>query len=283
MSINSITSKIDRLEREIANLEKQKSGETDKEVRISKNIDSLATQASKSKSPSTIKSKLNQIRSKESELAKIEKKKANFSKKIADKNKQIRKYKIDLGKEQEKERKRIKREQLEFQEKLSRELENHKKLASESLTLRENDSVDASKKHDAFISHASEDKEDFVRPLAEALQNDGVKVWYDEFELKWGDSLRRSIDLGLANSTYGIVILSDSFFKKNWTQYELDGLVDREMNGIKVILPIWHKVTKDEVQKFSPSLANKKALNSSIYSINEIAEELKKLLVQPDL
>ncbi len=282
MSINSITSNIDRLEREIANLEKQKSGETDKEVRISKNIDSLATQASKSKSPSTIKSKLNQIRSKESELAKIEKKKADLSKKIADKNKQLRKYKIDLGKEQEKERKRIKREQLEFQEKLSRKLENHKKLASESLTLRENDSVDASKKYDVFISHASEDKEDFVRPLAETLQNDGVNVWYDEFELKWGDSLRRSIDLGLANSTYGIVILSDSFFKKNWTQYELDGLVDREMNGIKVILPIWHKVTKDEVQKFSPSLANKKALNSSIYSINEIAEELKKLLVQPD-
>jgi hypothetical protein len=48
-----------------------------------------------------------------------------------------------------------------------------------------------------FISHASEDKEDFVRPLAETLQQLGVKVWYDEFTLKVGDSLRRKIDSGL--------------------------------------------------------------------------------------
>ncbi|MGB3142526.1 MAG: toll/interleukin-1 receptor domain-containing protein, partial [Maribacter sp.] len=107
-----------------------------------------------------------------------------------------------------------------------------------------------------------------------------IKVWYDEFELKLGDSLRRSIDKGLINSKYGIVVLSTSFFKRNWTQYELDGFVNREMNGMKVILPIWHKVSKDEVQKFSPSLADKVALNSSVYSIKEIAEEINTLLKQ---
>lgn len=279
MSINTVTSNIDRLEREIANLEKQKSSETDKELRISRNIDSLASQVSKSTSTSSAQSKIRQIRTKESELARIEKKKADLSKKIADKNKQLRKYKTDLGKEQEEERKRIEREQLNFQKNLSRAIENQKRMASENINLLKEDSLTTIKKYDVFISHASEDKEYFVRPLAEELQNQGIKVWYDEFELKWGDSLRRSIDKGLANSTYGIVILSDSFFKKEWTQYELDGLVDREMNGVKVILPIWHKVTKDEVQKYSPSLANKKALNSSIFNIKEIAEELKNLLV----
>lgn len=279
MGFSTITSKINRLEKDIANLEKQKSNETDKEVRINKNIDSLASQASKSKSSSTLKSKLNQIRSKETELAKIEKKKADLSKKIADKNKQLKKYQIDLSKEKEKERKRIEREQLDFQKKLSSELKNQKRMTSENINLRKEEPVTLSKKYDVFISHASEDKEDFVRPLAEELQNQGIDVWYDEFELKWGDKLRRSIDHGLANSTYGIVVFSDSFFKKEWPQYELDGLVDREMNGIKVILPIWHKVTKDEVQKYSPSLANKLALNSSIYSIKKIAEELKELLV----
>jgi hypothetical protein len=134
------------------------------------------------------------------------------------------------------------------------------------------------KEYDVFISHSSADKNDFVRPLATELQNLGIKVWYDEFELKMGDSLRRSIDQGLINSRYGIVVLSSSFFKRDWTNYELDGFVNKEMNGMKVILPIWHKVSKDEVQKFSLSLADKVALNSSIYSVKEIAEEINELI-----
>jgi len=132
--------------------------------------------------------------------------------------------------------------------------------------------------YDVFISHSSEDKNDFVRPLANELKKIGVKVWYDEFELKIGDSLRKSIDKGLINSKYGIVILSTSFFNRNWTQYELNGFINREMSGSNIILPIWHKVSKDEVQNFSPSLADKVALNSSIHSIKEIAREIQKII-----
>ena len=72
----------------------------------------------------------------------------------------------------------------------------------------------SNKKWDVFISHASEDKEDFVRPLAEKLQKCGVKVWYDEFELKMGDSLSDSINRGLQESKYGIIVLSQAFFEK---------------------------------------------------------------------
>src|ERR1051325_3140270 len=75
--------------------------------------------------------------------------------------------------------------------------------------------------YDAFICHASEDKDDLVRPLAEGLMKLGHKIWYDEFQLRVGDSLRRSIDKGLARSRFGIVVLSPSFFAKNWPQYEL--------------------------------------------------------------
>jgi hypothetical protein len=137
----------------------------------------------------------------------------------------------------------------------------------------------SSKKFDFFISHASEDKDSFVRPLADKLTEKGIDVWYDEFQLKIGDSLRRSIDQGLINSKFAIVVLSASFFKKNWTQYELDGLVTKEMNGVKVILPIWHKVSKDEVVSYSPSLADKMALNSSLMSLDEITKELIDLIV----
>ena len=89
---------------------------------------------------------------------------------------------------------------------------------------------------DAFISHASEDKGEVVRPLAEALRSKGLSVWYDEFELKIGDSLRRKIDKGLANSRFGIVVLSQSFFKKGWPNYELDGLVTRAVTGEQILL-----------------------------------------------
>ncbi len=121
-------------------------------------------------------------------------------------------------------------------------------------------------------------KEELVRPLAEQLKGAGFSVWYDEFELVVGDSLRRSIDRGLANSRFGIVVLSPAFFSKNWPQYELDGLVAKEMIGGKVILPLWHKVSKNEVIKYSPTLADKVALNTAIYTIDELVEELKKAL-----
>lgn len=129
------------------------------------------------------------------------------------------------------------------------------------------------KGYDVFISHATEDK-DFVRDLAEILRGSGVKVWYDEYELKVGDSLRQKIDDGLARSKFGAVVLSPSFFQKNWTQYELDGLTARQMSGERVILPIWYRLTKDELLKYAPSLADIVALNSSIQTREEIAAEI---------
>jgi hypothetical protein len=67
---------------------------------------------------------------------------------------------------------------------------------------------------DVFICHASEDKDNFARPLAEGLRREGLSVWFDEFTLKVGDSLRRSIDHGLGYSRFGVVVLSPAFFAK---------------------------------------------------------------------
>ena len=115
---------------------------------------------------------------------------------------------------------------------------------------------------DIFISHATEDQEQIARPLTEALQREGLKIWYAEFSLTLGDSLRRSIDRGLACSRYGVVILSPSFFQKEWTQKELDGLVSREVDGEKRILPIWHQVERDDIARFSPMLADRLGIST---------------------
>lgn len=129
--------------------------------------------------------------------------------------------------------------------------------------------------YDVFISHATEDKDELVRPLAEALRKRGLGVWYDEFELKLGASLRQGIDRGIANSRFGIVVLSTAFFAKNWTNYELNGLVAREMHdGKQLVLPLWHNISKSEVIAASPSLADKVALRTAEHTIEEIADEV---------
>ena len=143
------------------------------------------------------------------------------------------------------------------------------KLATEAIRK----SISSPKKWDVFISHASEDKEQLVRPLAQALTAKGIGVWYDEFSLKMGDSLRSSIDYGLANSRYGVVVLSKSFFLKHWPQQELNGLSSKELNGKKVILPIWHKVNADDVREFSPIMADRLA-SSSDAGIDKLVNDI---------
>jgi hypothetical protein len=132
--------------------------------------------------------------------------------------------------------------------------------------------------YDVFISHASEDKEELVRSLASSLINQGLTVWYDEMTLRIGDSLRQKIDIGLTNSRVGLVVLSPSFIKKGWTNYELDGIVTRTVSGEQVLLPIWHNITKQQVVDFSPSLADKVARSTATHTIDEIALEIAELL-----
>jgi hypothetical protein len=122
---------------------------------------------------------------------------------------------------------------------------------------------DSSYEWDVFISHASEDKDTFVRGLVSNLESAGVKVWYDEFTLKLGDRLRQSIDKGLAKSRYGVVVLSVNFFNKQWPQDELNGLAVRERNGEKVILPVWLDVDERYVASYSPTLADRVATKTS--------------------
>ena len=134
---------------------------------------------------------------------------------------------------------------------------------------------------DVFISHTSDDKAEVVRPLAIAIQGAGLSVWYDEFELRIGDSLRRKIDEGLKSSRFGVVILSRAFFGRGWPEYELDGFVTRAVSGEQILLPIWHGVTKREVTDYSPSLADRIARNTLTHTVEEIAAEIVDVIRNP--
>jgi Leucine-rich repeat (LRR) protein len=119
------------------------------------------------------------------------------------------------------------------------------------------------KQWDVFISHASEDKESVAAPLADILRRAGLRVWLDRQEITLGDSIRAKIDEGLSQSRFGVILLSPDFLRKTWTQRELGGLMSIEDEGVKVILPVWHHVTKADLARFSPMLADRAAADTS--------------------
>jgi TIR domain len=126
-----------------------------------------------------------------------------------------------------------------------------------------------------FISHATEDKQVVARPLAKQLQENGLRIWFDEFTLTVGDSLRQSIDKGLAESRFGIVVVSPAFLNKHWPQQELNGLAAREVGGAKVILPVWYNISAAEIHKQSPMLADRLAVLWKMGLENVVGELLR--------
>lgn len=290
MSISNTLSSINQTTKEITRLEKSLLDETKKEADIAKKINNTKKSITKSTSASTVNTKLRQIGRYEEDLIRVLNKKTDIAKKIAQKREKLNSSNQKLQKEEQEESKRKQKEQEKNQKKvqqnyedrideLTTQIKNNISSNIGEVGINKLEETKFEEKHDVFISHASEDKESFVRELADILVKDyDIKVWYDELSIKWGDSLRKSIDKGLKSSKFGIVVISKSFIKKGWTNYELDGLFQKEMTYGKTILPIWHDITKDEVQDFSPSLAGRKALNTSMYTTKEVAEELKNIL-----
>ena len=119
------------------------------------------------------------------------------------------------------------------------------------------------KKWDIFISHASEDKNAVAIPLARLLEEAGLKVWLDQHELTLGDSLRGKINEGLAQSRYGVVILSKAFLAKDWPVNELNSLLAMEEAGHKVMLPVCHEIERAELIAAAPLIADRLAARTS--------------------
>lgn len=284
MSIKSRQNEVARLRRELAKLRGQDANEAKKEAGIAKNAEQASRSLTSTRSKSSARMYSQKLVRLTDDACKVQAKRADLGKKIADKVARLHQAEQSLAKEEDRERKKIivaekkrEREQLEHQRKLTRELTLRSPATKSPISFSQI-TPSAPKAHDAFICHASEDKEDFVRPLAEALQAEGFDIWYDEFALTVGDSLRQNIDRGLASSRFGIVVLSSAFFAKNWPQYELNGLVAKEMEGRKVVLPIWHKVSRDEVMEFSPPLVDKVAINTAISSLSKVVAQLSEVL-----
>ncbi|WP_244092936.1 toll/interleukin-1 receptor domain-containing protein [Blautia glucerasea] len=268
LSISQIESKIKSLQSEITRLNKAYTDEAKKECGYLTSASRTQKSITKNTSPSMLKTKLKSISSDSEKAEKSRKKQAELQEKAAKKKTELAKQQALLQKEQDK----------VFQEMTKRQneaLNNQRKLVEETEKMQEEIGT---KEYDFFISHAWEDKETVAKPLADALIAKGAKVWLDKYAMQVGDSLRQSIDDGLVHSRYGIVVLSEIYFKKFWTGKELNGLFAKQEEGRKVILPVWHNVSKDTVKQYSPILADMVALKTADFTIDELAEQFIQLI-----
>lgn len=273
--------KINRLDKDIADIEKKIAAESKIEADKSSKIAAIQRSITKNMSISSLNLKQRQMSNYNREMNTAQVRRADLQKKLADKRAERARYSIELQKAVTKENKQNELNQKKLQEQYEqrvRELTEALQNATMTQTTPhslydENDITE----YDVFISHASEDKELFVNDLVQALINRGIKVWYDSQNIEWGDSLRTKIDNGLRNASFGIVVLSNNFISKGWTRYELEGLFNIEMTKGKTILPIWHNITKQQVMDFSPTLAGRMALTSAAMTPDEMADEFVKM------
>jgi hypothetical protein len=133
-----------------------------------------------------------------------------------------------------------------------------------------------SKNFHAFLSYAGEDRS-FVDQLAGALKARGFNIWHADSVLEPGDKLLESIERGLRDSSYGILLISPDYLRKGWTRYEMDILIRQHIEHGKRLFPIWHKVEKQELEARSPGLAGIFALRSDL-GFQAIVNRMSKFL-----
>ncbi|HDK27042.1 MAG TPA: toll/interleukin-1 receptor domain-containing protein [Candidatus Atribacteria bacterium] len=115
---------------------------------------------------------------------------------------------------------------------------------------------------DVFLCHAGEDKNEYIIPLKDAMDNENITTWLDGVHIEWGDSITKKVNEGLRISKYVVVFFSKNFFNKNWPERELNSVLNQmASSGKKRILPI--AVTKNllnEVKDKYPLLNDVKFL-----------------------
>lgn len=104
---------------------------------------------------------------------------------------------------------------------------------------------------DVFLCHASEDKEEYAKPLYNKLMNNSISTWYDEGEIIWGDSITDKIQEGIKLSRFAIICFSKNFLKKNWVNSEFRNLYQRQQTeGRKIILPLILNSKEDMLERY---------------------------------
>ncbi|MCJ2184546.1 TIR domain-containing protein [Novosphingobium sp. 1949] len=287
MSLTTDRSTVSRIQKDINDLQRKQAEEMKKVATATKKMNAAMASASRASSPSSAKTYLGTAEREAKNIDSAQEKSARYGADIAKKMSDLSQAQQRVLKGEEQERKKTgdlyEKQRKADEAALKRLADDNRALSKDIASLRtqmtaaieaqasrtrpfvvENGEGRESP-YDFFISHAWKDKEDFVNGLVSAAKDAGLDVWDDQSAISWGDSIRQKIDDGLRRAFFGVVVLSPSFFERPWTQYELDGIVQRDLSGAGRLLPIWHRLTQDDVATKAPSLAGRLALPTSTY------------------
>ena len=303
MSLSTDRSALARLSKEISDLRVREASEIKKEADATKRMNSAQSSASRSSSASIASMHLGTANRERSNIEAAQDRRARYASDIARKAQDLSRLQERIAQAEEAERKatiaadtkrrrddeRARRELTAANEQLRRDYEERVTNLEAQLAAQIEDQASRTapfhvtppegerEPYDFFISHAWADKSEFVDAFVAKAEAAGMRVWYDQTALQWGDSIRQKIDEGLRNAYFGVVVLSPNFFERPWTNYELDGILQRDLSGKGRLLPIWHRLTQDDVERHAPSLAGRLALSTASSTSDAIVQELLNL------
>lgn len=290
MSSSTLLAELNRIDKDIADQEKKKAGFDKKASDLENKIIDTQKSIKSTTSSSMVSSKRRQIEGYGKDKAKAVQDSANCTDKISKlrekRNSKNQQYQKALADEQKASAKKQSQQMKSIQDKYESRIRDLETQLSASVTSavnnmsEENFASDGEESYDVFISHASEDKEDFVDELVDEMRKLDIKVWYDTTAIKWGDSIRAKIDEGLRKSKFGIAVLSPAYIAegKYWTKAELDALFQNDSAYGKRLLPIWYNLTYDDLMNYSPMLAGRKGLQSKYVTTAGMAQQFRELL-----
>lgn len=278
MSVSSITSSLNTLRRELSRIQEKQTDAANKYAKQDSIIANASERMGRTNSASRISSYNRDIKRAQAEKAKLSKVQAGLSKDLGKKQKQIIDREKDLRKATDDEQqKQLKSIQRDYSSKIDKmKIEQSALLKSQFGAEGANNTWD-SRESDVFISYAHEDH-DYAEKLAGAIQALGLTVWIDNQSMAWGGSQIQAMDDGIRNSRFSIVVLSPSYFEKYWTTHEYRSMLVKAQNQHDLILPLFHHVTADQVKEYNLELADRHALNTSISTVEDIANELYQLI-----
>lgn len=103
--------------------------------------------------------------------------------------------------------------------------------------------------HDIFISYSREDRSKYIDPLIKALEARGIKVWDDNSQIRWGDSIPERIEEGLRASKFVLLCLSGNSLGRRWPNKEKSSILSSQISsGVERLLPLILD-SKEEVLK----------------------------------
>lgn len=270
--------------------------ERDKLQQCQKTVGNLATKLatkrrefSRANTPSRLKSLRNSVEQLEKDLAQAQTAVANQQKVAA--------AELKVTNEESREQDaaaRRQRQQEQAQERSRRQLERSTVAAAagvEALQVRVDeleravldqvreavaaDPVD--RQFDVFLSHAGPNT-DTGQALYDELTARGLTPWFDGAELRLGESITRQIDLGIARSKVGVILVTQELLEgRYWTEREMGAF----MSTRKRIIPVLDGPTFDDLGTYSPLLVDLKGLSTENMGFDEIADQIARAISLP--